>query len=121
MRAKTSYDVVVPIDPCAETDYGETEDYTVVIVESGLGLIENHFPVKPIIYPNPTDGNFSIDLITNYNDIVIKINDLIGRDIVTRYYDQGQQFNLNLNNQPGIYFLTIIAQDKKAVFRVIKK
>ena len=121
LRAKTSYDVVVPIDPCAETDYGETEDYTVVIVESGLGLIENYFPVKPIIYPNPTDGDLSIDLRSNYNDIVIKINDLIGRDIVTRYYNQGQQFNLNLNKESGIYFLTIIAQDKKAVFRVIKK
>ena len=77
--------------------------------------------VKPIIYPNPTDGDLSIDLRSNYNDIVIKINDLIGRDIVTRYYDQGQQFNLNLNKESGIYFLTIIAQDKKAVFRVIKK
>ena len=41
LRAKTNWGAEVPIDPCTETDYGETEDYTVIIQEASLGIIDN--------------------------------------------------------------------------------
>ena len=74
LRAKANWSGDVPTDPCAETTYGETEDYKVIIMEEALGLIENGFPLKPIIYPNPTDGNISIDLRNNYNNISIELS-----------------------------------------------
>jgi hypothetical protein len=120
LRAKANWSGDVPIDPCIETTYGETEDYTVIIVEESLGLIENNFPLNPIMYPNPTEGNISVDLRDNYSNIIIELTDILGRKIKTNSYVQGQYFNLNINEEAGIYFLTVIAENKKVVFRVVK-
>jgi hypothetical protein len=72
------------------------------------------------MYPNPTDGNISVDLRDNYSNIIIELTDILGRKIKTNSYVQGQYFNLNINEEAGIYFLTVIAENKKVVFRVVK-
>ena len=120
LRAKANWAADVPIDPCVETTYGETEDYSVVIVESSLGIIENSFPENPMIYPNPTNGVVSIDLRKNYNNVIIQLNDILGRKIIERSYNQGRVFNLNINESPGVYFLTIVTENKRVVFRLVK-
>ena len=120
MRAKANWAGDVPVDACIETTYGETEDYSVVIVESSLGIIENTFPENPIIYPNPTNGNVSIDLRKNYNNVIIQLNDILGRKIIEQLYNQGRVFNLNIKESPGVYFLTIFTENKRVVFRLVK-
>ena len=120
MRAKANWAGDVPVDACVETTYGETEDYSVVIVESSLGIIENTFPENPIIYPNPTNGNVSIDLRKNYNNVIIQLNDILGRKIIEQSYNQGRVFNLNIKESPGVYFLTIVTENKRVVFRLVK-
>jgi hypothetical protein len=72
------------------------------------------------MYPNPTDGNISVDLRDNYSNVIVEITDILGRKIKTNSYDQGQHFNLNINEEAGVYFLTVIAENKKVVFRLIK-
>ena len=120
MRAKSNWDGDVPVDACVETEWGETEDYSVVILESSLGITENSFPQNPIIYPNPTDGNVSIDLRENYNNVTIQLNDILGRKITEESYDQGRVFNLNVSGKPGVYFLSVNSENKKVVFRLVK-
>jgi hypothetical protein len=120
MRAKANWAGDVPVDACVETTYGETEDYSVVIVESSLGIIENTFPENPIIYPNPTNGNVSIDLRKNYNNVIIQLNDILGRKIIEKSYNQGRVFNLNIKESSGVYFLTIVTENKRVVFRLVK-
>ena len=120
LRAKANWAADVPVDPCVETTYGETEDYSVVIVESSLGLIENTFPENPIIYPNPTNGVVSVDLRKDYNNVIIQLNDILGRQLMNKSYNEGRVFNLNINESPGVYFLTIVSENKKVVFRLVK-
>ena len=120
LRAKANWAADVPIDPCVETTYGETEDYSVVIVESSLGLIENSFPENPIIFPNPTNGVVSIDLRKNFNNVTIQLNDILGRQLMNKSYNEGRVFSLNIIEAPGVYFLSIIAENKKVVFRLVK-
>ena len=91
-----------------------------VIVESSLGLIENTFPENPIIYPNPTNGVVSVDLRKDYNNVVIQLNDILGRQLMNKSYNEGRVFNLNINESPGVYFLTIVTENKKVVFRLVK-
>ena len=121
LRAKANWAGDVPVDSCVETTYGETEDYSVVIVESSLGLIENSFPKDPIIYPNPTNGIISIDLRKNYNNVIIQLNDIQGKQLINRSYIEGKVFNLNIIEGPGVYLLSVIAENKKVVFRLVKK
>ena len=119
LRAKANWSGDVPDDPCVETSYGETEDYSVVIVESALGLVDNTFQLKPILYPNPSDGIVSLDLRSNYNDVTIQLNDILGRQVMNRNYSEGKVFNLNITEEPGVYFLSVYAENRKVVFKLI--
>ena len=121
LRAKTNWAGNVPSNACEETTYGETEDYSVIISTAPLGLIENNFNFTPIIYPNPSTGKISIDLINNFDNVYIILNDINGKRILNENYFEVQVIELNINEPTGIYFLKIISENKKAVFKLIKK
>ena len=120
LRAKANWSGDVPADACAETTYGETEDYMVNIVESSLGLIENNFEYKPLVYPNPTVGNFSIDLGIIYNNVSITLTDINGRIIQFKNNLYGRFFDLEIDNSSGMYLLIVESGKNKAVIRIIK-
>ena len=120
LRAKANWSGDVPEDACIETTYGETEDYMVNIVESSLGLVENNFNNKPLVYPNPTIGNFSLDLGAIYSNVSITLTDINGRIIKFENKLNGRFFNLEINNSQGIYLLTVKSGKNTAVIRVIK-
>ena len=104
-----------------ETDFdGEVEDYSIIIT-APIGIIENTFEVNPIIYPNPTDGNFSIDLGVNYETTHVTITDLNGKTIQTSTYFKKQLLNLKLKESSGVYLIVIESEDKKAVCRLVLK
>lgn len=88
---------------------------------STLGIIENSFGNKLIVYPNPTHGNLSIDLGKKYNSIRITITDLNQKLIFKDTYKDSQLLNLEINASQGIYLLNIESKNKKATLKVIKK
>jgi hypothetical protein len=120
LRAKTNWGAEVPIDPCTETDYGETEDYTVIIQEASLGIIDNNFVLSPIIYPNPTNGNITIDMLKNHSNVVITLYDFIGKEIYKKRYGEGQMFNFSIDMPSAVYLLSIESENKKIIFRLLK-
>lgn len=120
LRIKTNWNGAVPEDSCVETQYGETEDYTVIIEEQSLGVINSNFSIQPSLYPNPTNGTVTVDLKKYYSKVSIMLHDMLGRKIMAKHYDQIQNFELTLQQSPGVYFLTVISENKKAVFKLIK-
>jgi len=120
LRAKANWSGDVPADACIETTYGETEDYMVNIVESSLGLVENNFNDKPLVYPNPTIGNFSLDLGAIYSNVSITLTDINGRIIKFENKLNGRFFNLEIDNSQGIYLLKVKSGKNTAVIKVIK-
>ena len=73
------------------------------------------------VYPNPTNGNFSIDLGERYLTTSIIITDLLGETIQTNEFTNNQVLNLKIEEPAGIYLLMIESGDKKAVIRLIKE
>jgi len=120
LRAKANWNADVPVDACTETTYGETEDYMVNIVESSLGLIENNFQYKPLVYPNPTVGEFSIDLRAIYNNVKLTLTDINGRIIQFRNTLNGRFFDLEIDTSSGIYLLVVESGKNRAVIKIIK-
>ena len=86
-----------------------------------VGIIENSFGHNLLIYPNPTDGNFSIDLGSIYEFSVVSITDISGKLIDLKTISQSQVLNLYLREPAGIYIVSIQAGDKNAVIRLIKE
>ena len=84
-----------------------------------MGLVDNTFQLKPILYPNPSDGIVSVDLRSNYKNVTIHLNDILGRQVMNRHYSEGKVFNLNITEEPGVYFLSVYAENRKVVFKLI--
>ena len=67
-------------------------DTSVCYTVSTVGIIENDFGNQLIFYPNPSDGDFTIDLGSIYESITIKLTDLNGKLIETNSYKNTQLF-----------------------------
>ncbi len=88
---------------------------------TNVGVIENDFGNELAVYPNPTDGNFAVDLNENYKSVKILIKDMKGALIELLDFSDSQVLNLNIEEPAGLYLLTIESGDKKAVIRLIKE
>ena len=87
---------------------------------TSISLVENsNSNVK--IFPNPTNGYFSIDLGEIYNAVTITITDLKGKVIQSKSYNQSQLLNLKLEEPAGVYLLMIKAENKETIIRLIKE
>ena len=82
MRAKTNWNAPVPDDACEETNYGETEDYIVNIVES-LGIDDSVLANSAFRIISQDNNQFNISLSTLYNeDISFSVYNISGQVIV---------------------------------------
>ncbi len=86
-----------------------------------LGIMENSFGNRLLVYPNPTSGDFSINLGTTYENAKIVITDISGKMIESNTMTQSQILNLSIKEPAGIYFVSIQSGDKKAVVKIIKQ
>lgn len=82
MRAKTNWNAPVPDDACEETNYGETEDYIVNIVES-LRIDDSILANSEFRIISQDNNQFNISLSTLYNkDISFSVYNVSGQVIV---------------------------------------
>ena len=82
MRAKTNWNAPVPDDACEETNYGETEDYIVNIVES-LAIDDSILANSEFRIISQDNNQFNISLSTLYNDdISFSVYNVSGQVIV---------------------------------------
>ena len=120
MRAKTNWSGPVSNDACDTTTYGETEDYTVNIIETSLNISSTDF-VNMKLYPNPTKGEFIIDFSKSINELEILIYDINGRVIYEHRSENKSRINLNPNISAGLYFVKIISSNQSSILKLIKK
>jgi hypothetical protein len=75
------------------------------------------------IYPNPNNGNFTVQFTsTSNNEVKIGVHDVRGRQVFDKIYQNNGLFNdsLNLNNvQSGVYFITVQDGLKRDVKKII--
>jgi hypothetical protein len=95
-------------------------DTTACVAISTLGIIENSFGDNLIVYPNPTNGNFIIDLGNEFRKAQIQITDMLGKVIEFKSFIDTQQLDLFIQEPAGTYIVTVRADNKKAVIRVLK-
>jgi hypothetical protein len=96
-------------------------DTSACIAITTVGIVESDFGGKLVVYPNPTNGNFSVDLGSIYKSSEIRITDMNGKLIYSKLITESQILNLSLEEPAGIYFISIQSDDKKAILRLIKK
>jgi hypothetical protein len=71
------------------------------------------------VFPNPGNGNFSIDLGEEQKSVKISLTDLNGKLIQSNSYRDIQMLNLKLDEPVGIYLLTIETAHNKELIRLL--
>lgn len=99
--------------------YGETEDYTINIVEGGDLSVNQSQLDKVFIYPNPTNDELNVSSMSI--NATINIVDLTGRIIQTINTKAGSATKINLSNfETGTYNLVISDENSSVVKRIVK-
>ena len=119
MRVKSNYGALVPDDACEETQYGETEDYTVNILESlSIGEIEGSLIN---IFPNPSNGVFNINL--NGEILLYEVANILGQVVADGRFENGDNMLDLSSNETGTYILKLTATSngKFKLFKLVKE
>lgn len=117
----------IVINPTASTNYtlngvdvnGCSNTYTISqLVDLCTGIVEAVVFEKLKIYPNPTDGLFSIDL-PNISEV--SMTNVLGENILNEKFVLGKQV-INIQNQPaGIYYVKVISNKNQQTVKLIKE
>tara|TARA_B100001939_G_scaffold170543_1_gene147073 strand:- start:4108 stop:7023 length:2916 start_codon:yes stop_codon:yes gene_type:complete len=110
MRLKSNWNAEVPDDSCANTTWGETEDYMVNIVTS-LGLediIQNESDFSVI---SLGDNIFDVNLTSSYQGkIDLTVYNVLGQRMVFHRFENTGSYNYNLDLSyvaKGVYLVRI--------------
>jgi len=115
-----SYTAIINGDYAVEITLNNCTDTSICENINTVGIIKNDFGDKFMVFPNPTDGNFSIDLGSLYKSVDISISNINGKLIYSKSFNQKQALNMSIKEPNGIYLITIIAGNKIANIRLIK-
>jgi hypothetical protein len=100
--------------------YGGSENSEIEFVPSSI--LNHGFRSNIIVYPNPTTGNIFIKLGNTYNNVRVEIYTIAGQVIETRKMNTANQFNIEVNGQAGLYFISVqVDHGEHALFKVMKK
>jgi hypothetical protein len=87
---------------------------------SGAGISGINESFSTILYPNPTNGDFTItglELLGTASSLIL--NDMNGK-VVKVLDTKANKFNLD-SIKPGVYFLSIISDNKQEVLKIVKE
>lgn len=108
-----SYAVVVTTTECSDTSNCHSI--------GGLGLLTNTFESEFTIYPNPTDGQMTIDLGDSYKSITVIVRSVDGKLISEFRFKNKQNLDIFIEGATGYYFVEIFTKsDQSATVKVLK-
>lgn len=109
-----------PIQPCGNTNYGEVEDYN-IILSNPLGLEQNHLDAISI-YPNPASDEVKIDLSGIAGEhLSLELMDMTGKMIQTQNTISGSISVFDLSAvAKGSYQIRISDGTLQRIARIVK-
>ncbi len=107
-----SYAVIVTQWGCADT----SACYDIVISE--IIPIANE---EISIYPNPTNGEFNIELDKDYNSVELIITNISGQEIMHAIYTNTKFIREDFDEVPGIYIMEIKFNQNSLKHKLIKQ
>ncbi|MEZ4939034.1 MAG: T9SS type A sorting domain-containing protein [Crocinitomicaceae bacterium] len=98
-------------------------DYALIITENGCTDTSTCYQVSTVgidefesvnfaIYPNPTNGTFTIKLPNTTQSGEVKVLSLDGREISSKQFQSNSLIPMELNEANGTYIIQVILEDK---------
>ena len=89
-----------------------------LIVQTGSSIGAEYIDSQVSVYPNPSNGNFTINVYKEYN---MSVYDITGRVICTKLINDGASSIDLSNHNSGIYFVRLTNDNESKVIRVVKR
>jgi hypothetical protein len=105
-----SFAVVVTEGACSDT--------SACVDINGLGVESAGQHINFKMYPNPTNGNFTLEFANNVERINVEITDVAGRNVHSFSAGNMSKFTSSFNGADGLYFVKITA-DGKVMFTTL--
>ncbi len=96
-------------------------DTSLCVNVANLEIVENEFGPDLKLYPNPTRGNFALDLGGDYSKIKLYLFGIDGRQIKQEQHSYGRLIEMQVEQPTGLYLLVIEADGKKAAIKLRKE
>jgi len=100
---------------------GDQDSFVLKLGSTATSIAENNLVKKFNLFPNPTAGNFSIDLGTYYEKISLSIMDISGKLISKSLYYQSQRIDTSLRTSAGLYVIHVSCDNIHGTLRLIKE
>ncbi len=85
----------------------------------GVASLTENQNVKPLLFPNPTNGTFSLELLNSKGEIKLDLYDVDGRILPISFDKKGEIFRLEDDLPIGVYFLHVRLDERVFVERVV--
>ncbi len=98
-----------------------SQTYTVVVTRNEIiSGVENSDSQQPlVVYPNPTDGRFTVNF-TQFDTYRVLIHSLSGK-LLSKEMITGQSSQMDISSYPqGIYLLTVEDGKRKTTVKIVK-
>ena len=88
------------------------------------GITENYEPAEVALFPNPSDGIFTLNVnLTNSSNVFMEVLDVRGEVVKTKEFgfvanSLSQEINLN-DTAPGIYFVKVQVVNTISVHKIV--
>ncbi|MEZ5082707.1 MAG: GEVED domain-containing protein [Bacteroidales bacterium] len=126
MRTRVNWSEGVPADPCEETVFGETEDYTAIIDDqTGLGF--QSIETNELLIFEHGDNHFTARFEANSlkETLVIKVHNIQGQTLLYNRIsniDGVYEFDFDLSyTSPGIYLVSLGSESFGKIKRIVVK
>jgi uncharacterized repeat protein (TIGR01451 family) len=96
-------------------------DTSACVAITTVGIIDNSFTDKFIIYPNPTTGQLFIQFDGVQDELSVSLYTLDGKLLESNITKNAAQLSYEINAPAGIYLLKISNKYQEATVRVVKE
>ncbi|MFH0893423.1 MAG: SBBP repeat-containing protein [Bacteroidota bacterium] len=97
-----------------------SNDAFILKLNQPVGISEHSSLNEVNIFPNPSTGDFTIDLGNAYQNIDVTISDISGRIIFSKNFDNCSKLPVHLNVTQGFYVVSVKADSDSFVRKIIK-
>ncbi|MCH2021621.1 MAG: GEVED domain-containing protein [Saprospiraceae bacterium] len=100
---------------------GEVEDYSIAVENPALAV--DLIPKGQVeIYPNPSKGEFRVDLAKVYQKVILEVNDASGKFVKRKVIKEKRYLNLSLDAVPaGVYMLKLVLDNEHGTYKLVKE
>jgi hypothetical protein len=118
---------VIPAGGSTVWGHGKVNAYDAVASLLGVLSVKNNNSILSCkVFPNPSNGEFQIEMLSSINDLLtIHVTDFTGRDVHQKVIPISQGFNyipFNLNqNSNGLYLIKLQSAHGIQTIKVLKE